>query len=92
MVIRRNAYTIWGKSVESIAGTLSLTQEQERPSSTATLSAILVTDVDLQTMYSELRQAGKSEVCLWCNRSDCPNQRKHKRDDSPGPISKHAEK
>ena len=52
-----------------------------------------MTDEDLQAMYSELRQAGKSEVCLWCNGSDCPNQRKHKRDDSPpGPTSKHAEK
>ena len=52
----------------------------------------LVTDEDLQAMYSELMQAGKSDMCLWCNGSNGTNQRKRKRDDSLGPTSKRAEK
>ena len=56
----------------------------------------LVTQEDLTAMYAELRQAGKNDVCLWCDgcseESESENQRKRKRDGSPGPPSKRAEK
>ena len=56
----------------------------------------LVTQEDLTAMYSELRQGGKTDVCLWCDgdgsSEESENQRKRKRDSSPGPTSKRAEK
>jgi len=47
-------------------------------------------------MYSELRQGGKTDVCLWCNgdgsSEESEYQRKCKRGSSPGPTSKRTEK
>ncbi len=45
-------------------------------------------------MYSELRHGGKTDMCLWCDgcSEESENQSKRKRDGSPGPTSKRAEK
>ena len=42
----------------------------------------------------ELRQSGKTDVYLWCDGylKESESQGKRKRDDSPGPTSKRAEK
>lgn len=56
----------------------------------------LVTEDDLDAMYSELKVADKNDVCLWCDGcsegNEGESQRKRKRDASPGPTSKRAEK
>lgn len=35
----------------------------------------LVTQEDLTAMYSELRQGGKTDVCLWCDGDGSPEVR-----------------
>ena len=55
----------------------------------------IVTQEDLHAMYAMMNQAGKTDVCLWCDgREDeggC-RSRKRKRDGSSAPSSKRAEK
>ena len=50
----------------------------------------LMTEDDLDAMYSELKLAGKNDVCLWCDKcsegSEGESQRKRRRDASPGPT------
>ncbi len=53
----------------------------------------LVTQDDLTATYSLMRQSGKTNasLCDGCS-EESDSQRKRKRDDSPGPTSKRAEK
>jgi len=45
-------------------------------------------------MYSELRQGGRTDVCLWCDGDGSPEMRiiANANESSPGPTSKRAER
>lgn len=59
----------------------------------------LVSEEDLEYMYSAFREAGKTDICLWCDgrqeEKECNegnSQKRSKRDSSPIPTSRRAVK
>ena len=56
----------------------------------------VVSQEDLECMYTAVRQAGKTDICLWCDgrqeAKDIESSQKRRRDSSPVPTSRRAVK